>query len=133
MRTCLMHHAACKVEFQPFKWSYSQLTFFYFFIKNIKWKGKPRRSVQIARGHAGSRQLCMLASERCRLVRTKEKSLHSTAQHGTARHRTALRRAVELAKLNGAGDTAVCFLCFQLYAAGCDTEKELEPAATGSD
>ena len=23
-----MYHAACKVEFQPFKWSYSQLTFF---------------------------------------------------------------------------------------------------------
>ena len=28
MRTCLMYHAACKVEFQPFKRSYSQLTFF---------------------------------------------------------------------------------------------------------
>ena len=27
MRTCLMH-AACKVEFQPFKRMYSQLTFF---------------------------------------------------------------------------------------------------------
>ena len=80
----------------------------------------------------------MVASERCRLVCTKEKALqrHSTAPHAghdTARHRTALRRAVELAKLNGAGDTGVCFLCFQLYAAGCDTEKELEPAATGSD
>ena len=23
-----MHRAACKIEFQPFKWSYSQLTFF---------------------------------------------------------------------------------------------------------
>ena len=45
------------------------------------------------------------------------------AAHDTARHRTALRRAVELAKLNGAGDTAVCFLCLQLYAAGCDTKK----------
>ena len=33
----------------------------------------------------------------------------STAKHGTARHRTALRRAVELAMLNGAGDTAVRF------------------------
>ena len=29
IRTCLMYHAACKVEFQPFKRSYSQLTFFY--------------------------------------------------------------------------------------------------------
>ena len=28
MRTCLMYHAACKVKFQPFKRSYSQLTFF---------------------------------------------------------------------------------------------------------
>ena len=27
-RTCLMYHAAYKVEFQPFKRSYSQLTFF---------------------------------------------------------------------------------------------------------
>ena len=26
----LMYHAACKVEFQPFTWSYSQLTFFNF-------------------------------------------------------------------------------------------------------
>ena len=25
---CLMYHAACKVEFQPFTRSYSQLTFF---------------------------------------------------------------------------------------------------------
>ena len=30
IRTCLMYHAACKVEFQPFKRSYSQLTFFNF-------------------------------------------------------------------------------------------------------
>ena len=30
MRTCLMYHAACKVEFQPFTRSYSQLTFFCF-------------------------------------------------------------------------------------------------------
>ena len=28
IRTCLMHHAACKVELQPFKRLYSQLTFF---------------------------------------------------------------------------------------------------------
>ena len=28
--TCLMYHAACKVEFQPFKRSHSQLTFFNF-------------------------------------------------------------------------------------------------------
>ena len=35
IRTCLMYHAACKVEFQPFKRSYSQLTFFnFFFYKN---------------------------------------------------------------------------------------------------
>ena len=30
IRTCLMYHAACKVEFQPFTKSYSQLTFFNF-------------------------------------------------------------------------------------------------------
>ena len=31
IRTCLMYHAACKVEFQPFtRWSYSRLTFFNF-------------------------------------------------------------------------------------------------------
>ena len=30
MRTRLMYHAACKVEFQPFKRLYSQLTFFNF-------------------------------------------------------------------------------------------------------
>ena len=30
MRTCLMYHAAYKVEFQPFKRLYSQLTFFNF-------------------------------------------------------------------------------------------------------
>ena len=65
---------------------------------------------------------------------------HSRTQHGTARrarhrarHRTALRRAVELAKLNGAGDTAVFLLCFQLYAAGCDPENELDPARTEND
>ena len=34
IRTCLMCHAACKVEFQPFKRSYSQLTFFNF-LSNI--------------------------------------------------------------------------------------------------
>ena len=34
-RTCLMYHAACKVEFQPFKRSSSQLTFFNFLLKNI--------------------------------------------------------------------------------------------------
>ena len=28
-----MYHAACKVEFQPFKRSYSQLTFFNFFLE----------------------------------------------------------------------------------------------------
>ena len=32
-RTCLMYHAACKVEFQPFNRSYSQLTFFIFLCK----------------------------------------------------------------------------------------------------
>ena len=30
IRTCLMYHAAYKVEFQPFKRLYSQLTFFIF-------------------------------------------------------------------------------------------------------
>ena len=30
VRTRLMYHAACKVEFQPFKQLYSQLTFFNF-------------------------------------------------------------------------------------------------------
>ena len=34
IRTCLMYHAACKVEFQPFQRSYSQLTFFNF-LQNI--------------------------------------------------------------------------------------------------
>ena len=33
IRTCLMYHAACKVEFQPFTRSYSQLTFFSTFYK----------------------------------------------------------------------------------------------------
>ena len=33
---CLMYHAACKVEFQPFKRSYSQLTFFNFLLKKRK-------------------------------------------------------------------------------------------------
>ena len=71
--------------------------------------------------HAGSGQFLIL-SRVYRKVCTKEKTLQNTAQHGTARHRTAqhaghgtarhrtaLRRAVELAELNGAGDTAVCF------------------------
>ena len=41
IRTCLMYHAACKVEFQPFKRVYSQLTFlkknklFYKKLKNV--------------------------------------------------------------------------------------------------
>ena len=30
MRLLIMYHAACKVEFQPFKRLYSQLTFFNF-------------------------------------------------------------------------------------------------------
>ena len=33
-KTCLIYHADCKVEFQPFKRSYSQLTFFN--LKNIQ-------------------------------------------------------------------------------------------------
>ena len=33
IRTCLMYHAACKVEFQPIKRSYSQLAFFNFLLK----------------------------------------------------------------------------------------------------
>ena len=33
IRTCLMYHACCKVEFQPFRRSYSQLTFFNFLYK----------------------------------------------------------------------------------------------------
>ena len=33
---CLMCHAACKVEFQPFKRSYSQLTFSNFLLRSIK-------------------------------------------------------------------------------------------------
>ena len=33
-RTCLMYHAACKVEFQPFNRSYSQLTFSIFSRQN---------------------------------------------------------------------------------------------------
>ena len=38
IRTCLIYHAAFKVEFQPFKRSYSQLTFFnskFFKLKNV--------------------------------------------------------------------------------------------------
>ena len=35
-RTCLMYHAACKVEFQPFNRSYSKLTFFNFSLKKLK-------------------------------------------------------------------------------------------------
>ena len=35
IRTRLMYHAACKVEFQPFKRLYSQLTFFNFSSKNF--------------------------------------------------------------------------------------------------
>ena len=31
-----MYHAACKVEFQPFKRLYSQLTFFNFLLKKKK-------------------------------------------------------------------------------------------------
>ena len=39
IRTCLMYHAACKVEFQPFTRSYSQLAFFNFLYKNaIMWQ-----------------------------------------------------------------------------------------------
>ena len=34
IQTCLMYHAACKVEFQPCKRSYAQLTFFNFYKKN---------------------------------------------------------------------------------------------------
>ena len=41
MRTRLMHHAACKVEFQPFKRVYSQLTFSTFY-KNKSKRHKPR-------------------------------------------------------------------------------------------
>ena len=33
MRTCMMYHAAWKVEFQPFKRSYSQLKFFNLLLK----------------------------------------------------------------------------------------------------
>ena len=40
MRTRLMYHAACKVEFQPFKRLYSQLTFFNFLLKKMKKNGK---------------------------------------------------------------------------------------------
>ena len=37
IRTCLMYHAACKVEFQPFTRSYSQLMFFnLFFLKKVE-------------------------------------------------------------------------------------------------
>ena len=34
-RTCLMYHAACKVEFQPCNRSYSQLTFLNFVLKYL--------------------------------------------------------------------------------------------------
>ena len=35
-----MYHAACKVEFQPFNRSYSQLTFFIFFFKFFELENK---------------------------------------------------------------------------------------------
>ena len=47
IRTCLMYHAACKVEFQPFKRLYSELTFFNFFYQILgliiyqRWTGVP--------------------------------------------------------------------------------------------
>ena len=77
----------------------------------------------------------MLASAVVWYVRkTKHSKVrHSTAQHGTARHSTALRRAVELAKLNGAGGVFLVLSATAVYAAGCDTKKELEPASTESD
>ena len=83
-------------------------------------KAQHRFAVENSRGHAGSRQFCVLANVVVCYVRRRKHSeaRHSAAQHGTARHRTALRRAVELAKLSGAG---VLFSCFQL--AGCDLRK----------
>ena len=36
-RACLMYHAACKVEFQPFNLSYSQQTLFFIFYKIIRY------------------------------------------------------------------------------------------------
>ena len=90
----------------------------------------------------------MLVSEECLLasafvvvlnVRNRKhcKARHSTAPyagHDTARHRTVLPLAVDLAKLNGAGYTAVFFCAFRYtYAAGCDTKKELEPAPINSE
>ena len=52
--------------------------------------------------HSGSHQLYMLASVVVWHVRKRK--------HCKARHSTALRRAVELAKLNGAGDNAVRYV-----------------------
>ena len=54
--------------------------------------------------HSGSHQLYMLASVVVWHVRKRK--------HCKARHSTALRRAVELAKLNGAG---VCIFCAFSY------------------
>ena len=48
IRTCLIYHAACKVEFQPFKRPYSQLTFF-----NILW-----RLEEIIRGEIFKDRFC---------------------------------------------------------------------------
>ena len=53
----LMYHAACKVEFQPFTRSYSQLTFFNFLLEKItaKQQGKPQAKTTAA-GTVAARQ-----------------------------------------------------------------------------
>ena len=52
IRTWLMYHAACKVEFQPFKRSYSQLTFFNFYKTALQ---KRENTYNIARRKQQSR------------------------------------------------------------------------------
>ena len=54
-----------------------------------------------ARGHAGSRQLCLLLS--CGMFARESTAKHGTARHSMAQHRTALRYAVDLTNLSLAG------------------------------
>ena len=64
IRTCLMYHAACKVEFHPFKRSYSQLTFFNFKKKKTVRSQSKSRSCSVAQGEAEN-QSCIATQKRC--------------------------------------------------------------------
>ena len=68
IRTCLMYHAASKVEFQPFTRPYSQLTFFTFFL--IKsWKTFFIKSWKTS---AVSTTVWMVETQRCKLRGTSD-------------------------------------------------------------